>query len=226
VFDRNQEQKSWGGFVNRRVLGLVASVAISLCCSAQAATLCSSTPIRDIDTSDVSFNGLNATECFGVVVGLNNAGNIGFDGFTPLLSNALPGGVAVTGSLEGIDFSLAASGLDIGSWSLAWSGAEAPVTLDIVAVVQTALTFSSYFFDDVVFALSPASGKGTWMINYRVNEDIPILSAFSIYARDFRGDTTTPPPTPNPVDEPSTLVLFGLAAIGLARARRRTKKQA
>jgi MYXO-CTERM domain-containing protein len=205
---------------------LVVGALLTLCSAAQAATLCSAPgPHPDgIDLSDVKFNGTNAGDCYGVVSGISTAANLGFDGFAPLVVNALPGGQA-NGSFQGIDFTLAASGLDFGNWTLGWTGGDAPATLDIVAVVQTSITFASYFFDDVVFAVTPGSAKGSWVISYLVNEDLPLLSSFSIYARDFRGPTPNEPPPPEtPVDEPGVLALLALGGLGLALARRRTRR--
>ena len=211
--------------MRRKVCGLIAGAVLALCSSVQAATLCSAPGVHPdgIDVSDVSFAGIVASDCYGVALGLNNATNLGFDGFAPLVVNALPGGVPATGSFEGIDFTLAASGLDIGSWTLGWTGGVVPVTLDVAVVVQSALTFTSYFFDDLVFAVTPGSGRGAWVINYTVNEDIPILSAFSIYARDFRGPVDNNPP-PTPIDEPGTVALLGLGVLGLALVRRRSRQ--
>jgi hypothetical protein len=204
---------------------LVAGVVLALCSSVQAATLCSAPGVHPdgLAVTDVSFSEIVASDCFGVVPGLNNATNLGFDGFAPLVVNALPGGIPATGSFQGIDFTLAASGLDIGSWSLGWTGGQAPVTLDVAVVVQSALTFTSYFFDDLVFAVTPGSGRGAWVINYTFNEDIPILSAFSIYARDFRGPIDNNPP-PTPVDEPGTVALLGIGVLGLALVWRRSRR--
>jgi len=53
--------------------------------------------------------------------------------------------------------------------------------------------------------------------------DIPILSAFSIYARDFRGPIDNNPPPP-PVDEPGTLALLGIGVLGLALVWRRSRR--
>jgi MYXO-CTERM domain-containing protein len=215
--------------VSRRFLGLILGAALTFCASVQAApTLCSAPGVHPdgLDTTDVSFAGIFASDCYGVATGIATASNLGFEGFAPALVGALPGGPAVTGSLQGIDFTLSTSGLDIGSWTLGWAGATGPVTLDVVTVVQTNLTFASYFFDDLLFSVSPGSGKGAWVINYLISEDIPILSSFSIYVRDFRGPGGETPPTeppPAPVDEPGSAALVALGVLALVLARRRSK---
>lgn len=212
--------------MSKFVPGLIVGAALAFCSAVQAAPVyCPDPPAAHPDSlsvADVSFAGTNATACYGVATGIANATNIGFDGFAPLLVGATPGGSAVTGALNGVDFTLSASsGTDFGSWTLGWTGGQGALTVDFVAVIQTGLlTFTSYFFDDLVLAASPGSGRGAWAINYVVNEDAPTLAAFSIYARTT-GSTEPPPPTPTPVDEPATAALLGLGALFLALARRR-----
>jgi len=155
----------------------MVGVALAWCSSLQAATLCSAPgPQPDgIDFTDVSFNSIVASDCWGVVTGTATAANLGFEGFTAVAVNARPDNVPVTGTFEGISFSLTASGDIGGSCGLSWSGGETPLTLDIVAVVQTASdTFASYLFNDLEFEASPGSGKGPWAIKYEVAEDFPV----------------------------------------------------
>lgn len=220
--------------MNQRTLplALIVGAALTLCSPVQAITMPPSycvpldpsqpaTPHPDLDVSDVSLNTINASNCFGVVSGTaaqDPGANLGFVGFTPVALNAALDGPSVSGMFDGISFSLAASSSQNGSWSLGWNGGDVPFTLDLVAVVLTSAdTFASYFFDNLAFVATPGSGTGTWAIKYEVNEDVPTLSAFSIYASDFHGPT--PPPTP--VDEPGTAALLALAGLGLALARRK-----
>lgn len=222
--------------MRKTILGLLAGAALTICGAVQADPLTCSAGVAlgqhpdGLDVSDVSFRGTNATDCFGVVTGTATQANLGFDGFTALLTSILPGATGL-GSFDGVDFSLVPQGGPrSGAWQLQWSGGDAPITLDLIAVVQTPLTFVSYFFDDLVFATTPGSGSGTWLINYEdLTEQIPPLASFSLYARDFRGSGDggnggggeTPPPTP--VDEPAT-GLLALAGIALAFARRRSQR--
>jgi MYXO-CTERM domain-containing protein len=206
--------------VSRKILGLIAAVALTLCSSVHAAAFCSDGLIAqpDLSVADVSLNGVNANDCFGIILGTNDASNIGFKGFTAL-ATASAGGTG-TGSIDGIDFTVGAAvtdhNPDSGPWSLSWTGGTAPITLDLVAVVQTNVSFASYLFD-LTLLDTPGSANGMWVINYQIGELFPTFDSFAIYAANVSGGST--PPTG--VDEPGVLAVLGFAAIGLAFTRRR-----
>jgi hypothetical protein len=90
-------------------------------------------------------------------------------------------------------------------------------TLELVAVVQTNVSFASYLFD-LTFTDTPGSASGLWVINYMINETFPLFDSLAIYAANVSGGST-PPPTG--VDEPGVLALLGFAGIALALVRRR-----
>jgi hypothetical protein len=89
--------------VSRRILGLIAAAALTLCSSVHAAALCSDgvSAQPDLSVADVSLNGANANNCYGIVLGTNDASNIGFTGFTALATAS--SGSAGKGSIDGID---------------------------------------------------------------------------------------------------------------------------
>jgi MYXO-CTERM domain-containing protein len=200
---------------------LIAAVALTLCSSVHAAAFCSDGVAAqpDLALADVSLGGVNANNCYGIVLGTNDATNIGFTGFTALATAS--GGNAGTGTIDGIDFTVGAAvtdhNPDSGTWSLSWSGGTAPITLELVAVVQTDVSFASYLFD-LTLTDTPGSASGLWVINYMINETFPLFDSFAIYAANVSGGST-PPPTG--VDEPGVLALLGLAGIALAFTRRR-----
>jgi hypothetical protein len=186
----------------------------------------------DLSVSDVTFGKIEATDCYGVVQSSSNSSStIGFDDFD-LLLNAVPNGSTATNTVDGISFTLGVQYTQIdpanpalvdktsGSWDLSWTGGDAPLTLDILVVLQSPGTFVSYLFDDLTITATPGSGSGAWVISYLFNEDIPILSSFAIYAREVTGSDTTP----TPVDEPGTVALLALACLGLALAQRRSAR--
>lgn len=221
--------------MKKSLANLVVGVMFSVASVAQAApTLCSAGNFQPdgLSLADVTFNNLAATDCYGVVTGAATADNIGFTGFTGVATT--PAGQSSTGTFGGADFTLAAAVSDIsGSWSLGWSGVTGPFTVDLVAVVQTANAFASYFFDNLTLAVSPGSGQGQWIINFVVNESTEPLKSLSIFMASTTapggGGTTEPPPPPSngTAPEPGTMALMTLAllAIGLTRrqaaARRR-----
>ena len=209
--------------------------ALALCSSAFAAPLpapanCLPPPNpADLAVTDVTFAGVAASDCYGVVqASSNSASTIGFADFAPLLVDAVPNGAAVTNSVDGVTFTVGVTYAQAdptnpgtidqtsGAWTLSWTGGTAPITLDIVAVLQSPSTFVSYLFSDLVLTATPGSGAGTWAINYQFNEDFPILSSMSLYVSGISGPT---PPTP--VDEPASAVLLGIAALGLGLLLRR-----
>ena len=207
--------------MSQRILGLIAVAALTLCSSVHAAALCSDGVAAqpDLSVADVSLNGVNANNCYGIVLGTNDASNIGFAGFTALASAS--SGNTGKGSIDGIDFTVGAAvtdhNPDSGTWSLSWTGGTAPITLELIAVVQTDVSFASYLFD-LTLTDTPGSSRGLWVINYMVDETFPLFDSFALYAANVSGGST-PPPTG--VDEPGVLALLGFAGIALALTRRR-----
>lgn len=214
-----------GGNVKKAMANLLVGLVLGVASAAQAApTLCSAGAIQPdgLSVGDVTFNAQAATDCFGVATGTATSATLGFDGFT-FVTEAAAGGQS-TGSFQGVDFTLNASTSDIlGTWSLAWTGVTGPFTVDLVAVVQTASTFATYFFDNLAFVTSPGTAQGDWIINYLLSETTTVqLTSFSIYMANLTSPTggggggggTT-------VDEPATLALIALAILGLAVPGRR-----
>lgn len=217
------------------VLGLSSAGALA------APSYCVPGPNADgLAVSDMTFEGANATDCYGVNSG--NPGDAGteinaiakwFDSDEPwtfLAKDDDPGSPGVgSGGFAGLEFTLTATAGVEGEWTLSWTDevappASLPTEIDFVAVLKASTEWNAYLFENVPFSAAPGSGSGTWKIVGITNKNgIPAdLSHLSLYVRSGAGGEVPPSGVP----EPGSLLLLGLGLPLLSRHLRSRKPRA
>lgn len=211
-----------------RLLAVSAFAAIAL--PAQAAGLCSTGQATEgISVTDVTYEGANASDCYGVVAGNLNPsqaesfvndtstqpGSVWGGGWTHVAKDENGSG---SGTFQGLSFTLDASGVNSansGTWTLTVTDTNGgaplnlPTTLDLVTILKGGNELALWFFDDVTV---DSSNEGTWRISFLNNGgNRPNLSHMDLLVRNGS----------NEVSEPGGLGLLGLGLAGLAALRRR-----
>ena len=166
-----------------------------------------------IAVTDMTYNGANANNCYGVVAGNDNTGFI-----NTLWGNSW---TFATKSDENVDSGVLVNGINfavseqnLGTWTLTGTGTPLPQYFDFVGVLKQGTGYAAYLFDEVLF---DGNDGGTYIINFSKIPTVDV-SHISIYARS--GDTPNPPAL---VPEPTSLLLAGLAIAVAGVASRRRK---
>lgn len=183
--------------------------------------------------SDVTLNGGDASDCYGVVEDNDDLAAINalaWGDFDIQVKDDSPGGAGDgTGSLGGLSFALSSDAGTGGDWTLDITDTNGsdplnlPAFLDIVAVVKAGPKYAAYFFDDIEV---DETNDGTFTVNFlNKGGKIPDISHMAVYLRE--GEDPCPPTDPacdpTEVSEPGMLALIGAGLIGGAMARRRRR---
>lgn len=207
------------------------AVALTACFGAtQAASYCApgTTNTDGMSTNNMTFNGVAANDCYGIASGNDSLGDINAlanwngagtadDWLYQLKDNAPGNATAGTGSFFGVAWTLQASQISPGTWTLSGVGAL-PQTLDFVGVLKGSSSWAAYFFDDRTVT---TSNNGTFSIVFtNKGGNVPALSHMSLYFRQGGGGGN------NNTPEPGTLALVGAGLIAAAALRRRLVKRA
>ncbi|MBT9568247.1 MAG: PEP-CTERM sorting domain-containing protein [Thiobacillus sp.] len=188
--------------------------------SAQAAGYCSlGAASEGIDAGDVTFNGVSASDCFGVV-----GDNITGSGATVLNGMSWGDGWtyfdatdAAGASFLGMTFTTAATPGSSGSWTLAGidaNGVVVPLTLDLVVGLKAGNEYALWGFDNVVV---DGSGGGVFNVAFTNNGGtFPALSHLIVFGRDSGGGSVSAIPEPDAY----AMLLAGLGLVGFAVRRK------
>lgn len=228
---------------SRYLLGTLTVLVLSVGGpAAYAATFCSDVGGNQdgLQTSDMTFEGSNSDDCYGLGViagpdGINPDDIIDElnenepllsewgGGWTELVKDDNSSGGSGPGTFEGVTFVLEADNdASSGTWTLSWSGAGLPMIIDFVGVLNAGSKWAAYLFENVTLAAEPDNmGSGTFTITWTAGQGAstsnPGLSGLILYVRlHENGDD---PPTQIP--EPGTMLLLGAGLLGLGWVRRR-----
>lgn len=208
----------------RAFAGALFTIGLSsLSLSAQAAGYCNlGTATEGISTSNMTFNSINATDCYGVAGGNINSGDAGVldalawgTGWT-----YLDGTDSASGAFMGISFTVTETGVSSGSWTLTGTDTNGtdplnfPTSLDFAVGLKGGNEYALWSFDN---AAVDGSDSGTFSIVFTNNGgQIPALSHLIVFGREAGGGIA------NSVPEADTyaMLLAGLGLVGFAARRK------
>lgn len=215
--------------LNRTLIGaLLISGVMGVASQANAAGYCSAGMATEgISASNMTFNGISANDCYGVVSG-NFTGSGAHDG-APVL-NAMDWGTGWTyldstdgnsgGPFMGLTFTVVAPLNTSGTWILTGTDTNGsaplnfPTSLDLAVSLKGGNEYALWGFDNVVV---DGSDTGTFSITFKNNGgQNPNLSHMTVFGREASSGTITPVPEP----ETYAMLLAGLGLVGFAARRK------
>lgn len=208
----------------RAVAGALFTIGLlSLPMSAQAAGYCNlGTATEGISTSNMTFNTIAASDCYGVAGGNINSGDAAAvdalawgDGWAYLDTTDANGA-----TFMGLDFTLTESGTSSGTWTLTGVDSNGtadlnfPVALDFAVGLKGGNEYALWSFDNAVVT---SSNSGTFSIVFtNKGGNVPDLSHMIVFGREAGGGIA------NSIPEADTyaMLLAGLGLVGFAARRK------